>query len=112
MFGYILRADCQRCTFVPPFNTSANAAPVSVQALPVRCPYSAGTDVGRGSLETADNRVLNSMCLTWDELFFLDGWACLGINLLDIPTPTQTCAARRDSVFLGLHAERLKVFKA
>ena len=29
------------------FNSGANAAPVSVQALPVECHYSAGTDVGR-----------------------------------------------------------------
>ena len=27
---------------------------------------SAGTDVGRGSLETTGNRVLDIMCLTWD----------------------------------------------
>ena len=34
---------------VPWLNSGANAAPVSVQALPVQWHYSAGTDVGRGS---------------------------------------------------------------
>ena len=41
----------------PTFNSGANAAPVSVQTLPVQCHYSAGPDVGRGSLETTGNRV-------------------------------------------------------
>ena len=31
--GHNLRADCQWCTLVPPFDNSANAALVSVQAL-------------------------------------------------------------------------------
>ena len=38
--------DCQQRTLVPPFNSGANAASV---------PGSAGTDVGRGSLETTGN---------------------------------------------------------
>ena len=36
----------------PLFNSSANAAPVSAQALPVQCYYSTGTDVDCGGLET------------------------------------------------------------
>ena len=31
--GNNLRADCQRCTLVPPLNNGANAAPTSVNAL-------------------------------------------------------------------------------
>ena len=38
---------------------------VLVQALPVQCHYSAATDVGRGSLKTIGNRVLDNMCVTW-----------------------------------------------
>ena len=47
MFGHNLRVDCQRYTPAPPFNSGANAASVSVPALPVQCHYSAGTDVSR-----------------------------------------------------------------
>ena len=36
----------------PPFNSGANAAPVTMQALPVQCHHSAGTDVGCGCPET------------------------------------------------------------
>ena len=57
-------------TLVPPFNSGANAAPVSVQALPVQCHYSThgtGTAVGRGSSKTTSDRVLDIMCLTWGE---------------------------------------------
>ena len=54
-----LRVDGQRCTLARLFKSSANAAPVSVQALPVQCRYNTGTDVGRGSLETTGNRVLD-----------------------------------------------------
>ena len=57
---------CQRHTLASSFNRSSTAAPVSVQALPVQCHYSAGTHVGRGSLET-DNRVFHIMSHTWDE---------------------------------------------
>ena len=60
MSGHNLQADSS-------FNSVANAAPVSVQALSVQCHYSSGTDVGRDSLETTDNRVLDIMCLKWDE---------------------------------------------
>ena len=67
MSGLNLRADCQRPTLVPPFNSCDDAVPVSVQALAVKCHYNAGTDVSRGSLETTDNRVLDIMCLTWDK---------------------------------------------
>ena len=48
-------------TLAPPFNSGANAATVSVQTLPVQCHYSAGTDVGRGSLETTGNRLFDIM---------------------------------------------------
>ena len=53
------RVDCQQYTLDPPFNSGANAAPVSMQALPavqelllavVAC------------FETTGN-----MCLTWDD---------------------------------------------
>ena len=59
--------DCLWHILVPLFNSSANAAIVSVQALPVVCHYNAGTNVGRGSLETIGNRVFDIMPLTWDE---------------------------------------------
>ena len=59
--------DCQRRTLPPPLNSGANAAPVSVQALPVQFHYSAGTDVGRGTLETTGNRVFDIMSHTWVE---------------------------------------------
>ena len=52
-------------TLAPPFNSGANAAPVSVQTLPVQCHYSAGTDVGRGSLEATGNRMFDIMSHTW-----------------------------------------------
>ena len=55
---------CQQRTLVPPFNSGANAALVSVQVLPVHSHYSAGTDGGRGSLESTGNRVSDLMCLT------------------------------------------------
>ena len=58
--------DCQWRMLALPFNSGVNAAPASVQALPVQCHYSAGTDVGRGSLETTGNRVLDIMYHTWD----------------------------------------------
>ena len=45
---------CQRRTLAPPFNSGVNAASVSVQ-----CHYSAGTDVGHGSLETTGNGLLD-----------------------------------------------------
>ena len=67
MSGPNLRADCEHRILAPPFNSDANAAPVSVQTLQVQCHYSAGTDVGRGSLEITGNRVLDILCLTWDE---------------------------------------------
>ena len=35
MFGHNLQTDCQRHTLVSPLNSGANAAPISVQALPV-----------------------------------------------------------------------------
>ena len=38
-------------TLAPPLNSGANAAPVSMQALPVQCHYSAGTDVVAVTLE-------------------------------------------------------------
>ena len=50
-------------TLDPPFNSSANAGPVSVQAVSVQCHYSEGTDVGRCSLETTGNRVFDIMSL-------------------------------------------------
>ena len=65
--GHNLRADRQRLTPAPLFNSCAKAAPVSVQVLPVQFHYSAGTDVCRGILETTDKKVLDSMCLKWDE---------------------------------------------
>ena len=49
-----LRTDCQRLTLVPPLNSGAYAAPLSVQ-----CHYSAITDAGRGNLETTGNRVFD-----------------------------------------------------
>ena len=72
MSGHNLLADCQQRTLAPPLNIGANAAPISVHALsvhalPVQCHYSTGTDVRRGSLETNGNRVLDIICLTWDE---------------------------------------------
>ena len=62
--GHNIQADCQRHTLVPPFNSGANAAPVSIQVLPVHCHYSGGTDVGHGSVETTGNRVFDIMYLT------------------------------------------------
>ena len=60
MSGHNLRANCHQRTLAPPFNSGLIAAIVSVQALPVRCHYSAGTDIGRGSIETTGNIVLTS----------------------------------------------------
>ena len=37
----------------------------------MRCHYSAGTGVGRGSFETTGNRVLDIMSHTWDEWSYL-----------------------------------------
>ena len=51
----------------PPLNSGANAAPVSVQALAVQCHYHAGTDVGRGSLETTGNRVSGRPGMPWGK---------------------------------------------
>ena len=62
-----LLIDCQGGTLAPPFKSGANAAPVSVQTLPVQCHYSAGTDVGRGSPETTGNRVFDIMSHTWEK---------------------------------------------
>ena len=79
MPGHNLRVDCQGGTLVPPFNSDADAALVSVQALPVQCHYSADTDVGFGIIETIGNSLLDTMCLTRDEwsypqLLFLWGY--------------------------------------
>ena len=60
----LLWTDCQRYTLVPPFSSGANPAPVSVHTLPLQCHYSAGTDVGRGSLRTTSNTVFDTMSLT------------------------------------------------
>ena len=77
-----------------------------MKALPVQCDYSAGTDVGRGSLETT---MLDITCLTRDEWNYpellllwelsdpriaelllnkkttLDVWAYPGVKPLDMP---------------------------
>ena len=71
-------ADCQ-VTLVPPFNSGAKAAPVTVHVLPVQCYYSPGTDVGCGSLETTGHKVFAIMSLTWDE------W-CLPSNVVTLGT--------------------------
>ena len=60
--GHNHRADCEWPAMVPPFDNGANAARISPGAV-----SSAGTDVGRGSLDKTGNRVLHNMCLTWDE---------------------------------------------
>ena len=77
------------------------------QTLPVQCHYSAGTDVGRESLGTSGNRVFDVSHLGLMELPLaivtlvtirpddngiafeqcLDVWACLRVNLLDMPRP-------------------------
>ena len=59
MYDHNLWAVCQQRTLVPPLNSDANAAPVSVQALLVQCHYSAVTDVGLNRLETTGSRVLD-----------------------------------------------------
>ena len=105
MSGQNHQVDCQRRALVPLFNSGNNAAPVSVQALPVQRRYSAGTNVGRGSFETTGNRVLDIMCLTHTHtlgtirpedsgaMFYkknpghLEVWSCLGVNSLDMPRP-------------------------
>ena len=61
---FVPKSDVKQWFTTTTFNTCANAAPVSVKALPVQCDYSAGTDVGRGSLETT---MLDITCLTRDE---------------------------------------------
>ena len=50
--GQNLGADCQQCTLVPSFNSVANAALISVQALPVQSHHRARTDVDLCSFET------------------------------------------------------------
>ena len=37
IYADILRADCQRRTLVPRFNSGANAAPISVHSMSVQC---------------------------------------------------------------------------
>ena len=59
VFSHNLWEDYQRHTLAPLFNSHANAAPVSMQALPVQCHYSAGTDIGCGALETTYNRMFD-----------------------------------------------------
>ena len=91
MSGHNLRAVCQRRTLVPLFNSGANAALVSVHALPVQSHYSAGTDVGRGSLETTDNSVLHHiMCLRG-----MNGVTLAIVTLEGYPTQ------KRGAVFCG-----------
>ena len=61
--SHYLRADCQQCTLGPPFNSSANAAPVSVQALP-EC---SGNYVGRVVALKQPRIVLERISLRWNE---------------------------------------------
>ena len=62
--GHNIQADCQWCTMVPPFESSANAAPVSVQALSaVQVQLLAVVALK----ELTGNKVLRIMCLTWDK---------------------------------------------
>ena len=62
--GHNLRADCQRRTLVPPFNSGANVYSYHIAAgtaIAVSLLHSAGNDVGCGSLETTGNRVYGSL---------------------------------------------------
>ena len=80
----------------------------SVKLVKLTLSNSAGTDVGRGILQTTDNRVFHIMFLTWDDWSYpqllllwgisdrriaeplkktgsMDVWAYLGVNPLDMP---------------------------
>ena len=88
-----LRAVCHRCTLVPLFNSGANAAFVSVQTLPVQIHYSAGTDVGRGSLETP-----TIVCYTLCVSRGMNGVTLASVTLGGYPTQ------ERGAVFVGKNA--------
>ena len=61
-WGIAMIANGSTFHLIHPLTTVLMQLPISAGAV-----SSAGTDVDRGSLKTTGNRVLDIMCLTWDE---------------------------------------------
>ena len=91
---------------VLPLNSSANAAPVSTQALSVQCHYRTVTDVGRGNLEETGKRVFDIILvfLKWDELSYPQLWLLWGLSYTRIVMTEKNPRLRKKTKSLEVGA--------